>query len=1108
MAEGPSVITEVATIMFTDIVGSTELSQRLSSDAADEVRRNHFSILRQAIAEAGGTEVKNLGDGLMAVFASSSTALSCAVAMQQKVDRDNRDHEHSVGLRVGLSGGEVVSEDSDYWGDPVIEAARLCALCSGGQILAADIVRAVAGRRSPHACQSVGPLTLKGLPDPVQTVEVLWEPLPYVDPNALVPLPTALALQPSVVMIGRDVELIQIADATKRVASGDGREVLLVSGEAGLGKTTLVAKAARSANATGACVLFGHCEEDLATPYQLFAEALGHYVTHAAEERLLAYVEVHGSELVRLVPALAQRISDLPASKATDSDTERYLLFAAVVGLLRMASEYQPIILVLDDLQWADRASLLLLRHLAAAEPTMQVLAIGTYRDTELTISHPLLETLAALHRLPDVSRVNLAGFNDSDVVALLEATTGYTLDDAGVGLAHAVCRETDGNPFFVTEILRHLAEIGMLYQDATDQWTTADSLEHIALPESVRIVIGARVGRLGEGAQRVLSVASVIGRDFDIELLGKATNASEDELLDILDAASAVALLRERTDTSGRYNFAHALIQHTLYEDLGPTRRARTHRVVAEALEELCGDQPGTRVGELARHWTFAAQLVDLFKAIDYSRQAGESALVALAPADALAYFAQALELYSRVDHPDPVLGIDLAIGLGTAQRQAGAADFRETLLDASRRAADLNDTERLVAAALANNRGTYSAAGSIDAERVQILEMVQERLAPDDHNRALILATLCSEVSYGAPLERRKALADEAVAIARSSGDDAVIVRVLNLISLSLMVPSMLEQSLAWTSDAMLRAERVGDPVMFFTAAGTHGIAAAHTGDTDEFDRCLEIMTPLDNQINQSLLSWRLNMRRSVRAMIAGDHEQAEQFANDAFQFGTDSGQPDALILFGANLVTVNLQRGTLHDMVPMFEQFVADNPGLPVFAAVLAAAHADGDRLDNARRVLAEFAATDYSLPLDQGWLTGMIGFSLAAIECRDPDYAAQLFDRLAPWAEHWALLTAGTVEGPVSQYLGALATVLGRFDEANAYFVQAAESCVKTSAKYFAAQTDLWWGTMLAERNAVGDIERAKDLLSRAHAAAVANNYGTVERRSSAALLTLP
>ena len=308
--------TESATILFTDQVGSTELSQRLSAEASDEVRRGHFSILRQAIAESGGTEVKNLGDGLMVVFGSASAALACSVAMQQGVERDNREREHSVGLRVGLSGGEVSRENDDYFGDPVVEAARLCATCEIGQILVADIVRATAGRRSRHECRLLGEMCLKGLSDPVETVEVLWEPVggAGIRTGTDVPLPGRLAVRPTVGVVGRETEMQAMTDATKRVSAGEGREVLLVSGEAGLGKTTLVAEAARSAFDNGACVLFGHCEEDLATPYQLFAAALGHYVTHAPEDQLLAHVAAHGSELSRLVPALASRIPDLPPS--------------------------------------------------------------------------------------------------------------------------------------------------------------------------------------------------------------------------------------------------------------------------------------------------------------------------------------------------------------------------------------------------------------------------------------------------------------------------------------------------------------------------------------------------------------------------------------------------------------------------------------------------------------------------------------------------------------------------------------------------------------------------------------------------------------------------
>lgn len=380
-------------------------------------------------------------------------------------------------------------------------------------------------------------------------------------------------------VIGREAETASILDAFKRVAGGEGREVLLISGEAGLGKTTLVAETARAAFDSEACVLLGHCEEDLATPYQLFAESLGHYVTHAPEDQLVAHVAAHGSELARLVPALARRLTDLPPSRASDTDTERFLLFAAVAGLLVMVSQHQPVVLVLDDLQWADKASLQLLRHLTASEHAMRVLVLGTYRDGELSRSHPFLETLAALRRQRAVSRVELAGLDDAGVMALMEATAGHGLDAAAAGLAHALYRETDGNPFFVSEVLLHLAETGALSQDSSGRWVAATSLAETVLPDSVREVIGARVGRLGQHAERVLSVAAVIGRDFDLAVLARATKTSDDDLLDVLDEAASAALVRELAGAPGRYSFAHALIQHALYEDLGPTRRARAHR-------------------------------------------------------------------------------------------------------------------------------------------------------------------------------------------------------------------------------------------------------------------------------------------------------------------------------------------------------------------------------------------------------------------------------------------------------------------------------------------------------------------------------------------------
>ncbi len=1092
-------------VLFTDMVGSTALSSSLAADAADELRREHFSILRQAVAAAGGTEVKNLGDGLMVVFASASGALSCAVAMQQGVDRDNRNREQAVGLRVGLSGGEVSNEDDDYFGDPVVEAARLCATCESGQVLAADIVRLTAGRRSRHVCRPLGELTLKGLPDPVATVEVAWEPLGGSVTDGI-PLPGRLVGRPRSGVVGREAQTASMLDAYKRVAAGERREVLLVSGEAGLGKTTLVAETARAAFDGGACVLFGHCEEDLATPYQLFAEALSHYVTHAPEDQLVAHVSEHGSELARLVPALASRILDLPPSRATDADTERFLLFAAVVGLLVMVSQHQPLVLVLDDLQWADKASLQLLRHVIATDQSLRVLVLGTYRDSELSRVHPLLETLAVLHRERGVARIELTGLDDTGVVALMEAAAGHTLDDATVGLAHAVYRETDGNPFFVSEVLRHLTETGAVHQGANGRWLTDDSFEQIALPDSVREVIGVRVGRLGQDAERTLSVAAVIGRDFDLDVLSRATNTSLDDVLDILDAAAAVTLVRELADAPGHYNFAHALIQHTLYEDLGLTRRARAHRQVAEALEDLCGDRPGTRVGELARHWFNAAQPIDLAKAISYSRQAADAALAALAPADALRYYAQALDLAAQTDHADSILELDLVIGLGTAQRQTGDPAYRGTLLDAARQAAYLGDTDRLVAAALANNRGFFSAAGSIDTDKVEILEMALDRLPADHTDRALVLATLCSELTWASPLERRRALADEALAIAASSGDDAIIVRVMYQVQPALRVPALLDESLARIADTLERAERVGDPLLLYFTASERASHAGRAGDIDELSRCLEIARCLAERLDEPTLKWNDRAMRATAALIAGDTDRAEQLATEGFQIGAGSGNPDAAAAFAIQRMAVSFQRGTMGDLISLIEEAAAQNPGIPAFTAALALAHAEGNRADGARHLLEEFAATDFDLPADMLWLIGMVHYAEAAVACRDPGYAAALLDRLAPWADQLSFDDIIS-EGPVSHYVGELVAVLGRYDDADAYFSRAAAFNERANATFFGARTNLSWGRMLAERNAPGDAEKARDLLTKAQTSAAAQGYANVERRAAEALQRL-
>ena len=300
-----------------------------------------------------------------------------------------------------------------------------------------------------------------------------------------------------------------------------------MSGEPGIGKTRFATHASLDFHAEGAVVLCGHCAEELAAPYGAWIQALSHLVEHAPADVLATHVERHGGELMRIAPALARRVPQAPAPAETDPETERYLLFSAVVGLLEQATIDSPVVLLLDDLHWADRPTLALLKHVLGETDGLRLLVLGTYRDTDLSRDHPLTGVLADLRREEGVERLALRGLGEHEVRSIVEAVVGHELDAIGQELAREIAEETDGNPFFVGEILRHLSESGALVQGADGRWELAHGLEELGLPQSVREVVGRRVDRLGEDCRAVLSAAAVIGRDFDLDLLACVTGTT-----------------------------------------------------------------------------------------------------------------------------------------------------------------------------------------------------------------------------------------------------------------------------------------------------------------------------------------------------------------------------------------------------------------------------------------------------------------------------------------------------------------------------------------------------------------------------------------------------
>ncbi len=631
----------------------------------------HFGLLREAVAAAGGREVKSLGDGLMVVFPSGLAALRCAVRMQQLLERRNRHAPDVVSVRIGVSLGDATHEEGDYFGEPVVQAARLCAAARGDQILCSELVRLMVGAREELSFSSVGALELKGLPEPLAACEVAWSSLD--DRASALELPPALRSLPDTEFVGREIEAALLDRCWEAALDGEP-QTAFVSGDPGVGKTRLLTRLASQAHDQGAVVLYGRCEEELGIPYLPWVEALSHYVRSGPLRLLRAHVNRHGGELARVVSPLSLRLPDVPPASPGDAETAPFAFFAAAADLLEAIGADHPVMIILDDLHWAERESMLLLQHLACSPAPRRRLIVCAFSQSELTDGHALSRLLAEMRRRSGVERITLNGLDEMEVVSMLQASAGHELDADGLELAGELARETEGNPFFIAEVVRHLVERGAVVQTEDGRWRVTGGLRDVGVPQSVCEVIVQRVRRLGAQAARTLGVASVIGRSFELELLARALGDASVEVLDVLEQAVAASILRESVQEPGRFTFSHALVEHALYWSLSATRRAHLHQRVGEVLEQLAGSD-SDRVVELAHHFAAAVRPSSPQKAIVYAGRAGRRAIEQLAPVEAKRWFSRGLELLDLAPSPDEQLRSDLVAGLAEAERLTGTS-------------------------------------------------------------------------------------------------------------------------------------------------------------------------------------------------------------------------------------------------------------------------------------------------------------------------------------------------------------------------------------------------------------------------------------------------
>ena len=601
-------------------------------------------------------------------------------------------------------------------------------------------------------------------------------PVPVLEmtPPERVPLPALLSPRERTAFIGRAREVESLRAAWLRARSGS-RELVLVSGEPGIGKTRLMSEIALEAHGDGT-VLHGACQEEALISYQPFVEALRHYARSRRPGDAGTGLGRGIVELARLIPELSGAAAAPTEGAPDDPEARRYLMFEAVSSLLSEASERAPVLLIIDDLQWADRPTLQMLRHILRSERKDSLLVVGAYRDAEIDADHPLSELVADLRREGMIERVSLTGLDERGVGALI-SSEGHNAVSAFVRTLHET---TDGNPFFVEEVMRHLIETGVVFE-REGRWSSALTPDEIGVPQGVKDVIARRLAGLSEYCRETLSRAAVLGREFSFAVMQQMAESGEDALIGALEEAlDAQLIIEARSASDPAFAFTHALVRETLYGGLSGPRRQQLHARAAQAIEAT-GDTDA--VAALAVHHRLAGAAGDPAKAIDFSLRAGDRARALFSWEEAATHWDGALAVMERTRAPEEVRArllvalADLLIVVGNLATQIDylerALRLYEELGDGDRTAqvhSRLGMAHSLIDSIYADHLDIHTAFHHFDTAR-PVLERGSARIA-----RGHLEVGVASGLAYALRIERGIEAAARAMNIAEQLGNETL--------------------------------------------------------------------------------------------------------------------------------------------------------------------------------------------------------------------------------------------------------------------------------------------------------------------------------------------
>jgi DNA-binding CsgD family transcriptional regulator len=864
----------------------------------------------------------------------------------------------------------------------------------------------------------------------------------------------------------------------------------MLVGEPGIGKTTVCDQLCRFVSASGGLPLIGHCYEEgsFRRPYQPFVEVFSSYLRECDTEALTAELGSSAAELARMVPMLREMLHITPPP-ASDPEEDRWRLLDAALDLLRAVASKQPLLVVLEDLHDADRGTLDLLLHVARNLRGTRVLVVGTYRDVEVDRAHPLSAALTELHRASNVSRIQLQGLSADEVHRLLAETSQQTISQP---FAELVQRQTEGNPLFVRETLRFVIDTGLMERRDGALRRVGDQTLAGRIPEGLRDAVGKRLSRLSESANRVLSVASCIGREFQLDVLRQVVACPEEELEGALEEASKAGVIEGQSVIGATitYRFSHAFFRQTLYDEIMVPRRIRLHQQVARALEDVHRRRLDDHAAELAEHYSFSSETGDLSKALAYAALAARHAIEVFAYGEAARQLERALVVQDLVDPDDRAKRCDLLLALAESLSPAGETErvITQVVPDALALAESVSDRGRAFRACRLALDCLYRLLGGFNASQPEYLtwaERATQYAAPESVERSLANVALARVRRSQGQFGQARALQLEALALARQHADSEAF-----FWSAGHVVQTAAPQH--WDERVRLAEECAGWPrqgvsgqtlSVALWSCGLVRLAQGERGRAEEVWRQLEELAERTRVDNARRL---VICRDVILAIIDGRLDEALTLISRYVERADESGAPGlARGLSGLLLLVPVLYLGRADTLLKTFNQWYGGPASLArlgrqgAFSIWMTAAHAlclaQLGSVDEARTLVEPLlhdveSGIDDELPMLQLVLLLQVALRFergAAAEA----LAARLQDVVH-------LASADYFYTCVARHLGDAATLIGDRTSARAYYAQALEVAGKIRFRPELALTHLRLAELLLED--VDDTARSEAL----------------------------